>query len=163
MYPDRRIADMELFLHGKGEEVDVVEVDGTVVVAAFIDERGEDAEVDLWLEDADAPLARDSALVDSGVTHHAHLHLSRSKKIDTFVAFNGDTKDKEFGPNSTFKRVFNWATSKDVFPMDAEQKAKHTLEIAGTEIEPEMTEHIDRYANDDVLRLNLVPKDRHAG
>jgi hypothetical protein len=154
---------MELFVHGKSEEVDVVEVDGSVLVATFIDQRGESGEVELWLEDADSPLARDRALADVGVTHHSHLHLSRSEKVDTFVTFNGETKDKEFGPNTTFKRVFNWATSKDVFPMDAQQKAKHTLEIVGTEIEPEMSEHIDQYATDDMLRLNLVPKDRHAG
>jgi hypothetical protein len=153
---------MELFVHGKGEEIDVVEVDGGVLVAAFIEDRGEDGEVELWLEDADAPLGRELALADAGVGRHAHLHLSNSKKIDTFVTFN-DTKDKEFGPNSTFQKVYDWATSKHEFDLTPEQKTKHTLEIAGTEIEPEMTAHIGSYAKDDVLRLNLVPKDRHAG
>ena len=154
---------MELFLHGQGEGIDVVEADGAVLVATFIEERGGGAEVELWLEDADAPLGREIALEDAGVVHHAHLHLGMSKKIDAFVSFNGETKDKEFGPNSTFQRVFNWATSKDEFPMDPEEKAKHTLEIAGTQVEPDMTAHIGSYATEHVLRLDLVPKDRHAG
>jgi hypothetical protein len=163
MYPDRRIVAMELFVHDQGEEIDVVEADGAVLVATFIEEHGEDGEVELWLEDADAPLGRELTLADAGVGHHAHLHLSKSKKIHTFVTFNADTKEKEFGPNSTFQKVFDWATSKPQFELTPEQKAKHTLEIAGTEIEPEMTAHIEQYATEHVLRLNLVPKDRHAG
>jgi hypothetical protein len=154
---------MELFLHGQSEELDIVEADGDVLVAAFIKQRGQNGEAELWLIDADAPLARDSTLAEAGITHHSHVHLSRSKKVDTFVTFNADTKDKEFGPSSTFQKVFDWATSKHQFDLAPEQKTKHTLEIAGTEIEPEMTQPIERYATDDVLRLNLVPKDRHAG
>jgi hypothetical protein len=150
MYPDRRIVAMELFVHDQGEEIDVVEADGAVLVATFIEEHGEDGEVELWLEDADAPLGRELTLADAGVGHHAHLHLSKSKKIHTFVT-------------STFQKVFDWATSKPQFELTPEQKAKHTLEIAGTEIEPEMTAHIEQYATEHVLRLNLVPKDRHAG
>jgi hypothetical protein len=154
---------MELFLHGQGEEIDVVEADGAVLVATFIEERGGDTEVELWLEDADAPLGREIALEDAGVVHHSHLHLGKSKKIDTFVTFNGETKDKEFGPSSRFQKVFDWATSAHEFDLTPEQKAKHTLEIAGTEIEPDMTAHIGSYATEHVLRLDLVPKDRHAG
>jgi hypothetical protein len=155
---------MELFLHSHSEEIDIVETEGEVLVAAFIEQRGQNGEAELWLIDADAPLERDSTLADAGITHHAHVHLSRSKKkVDTFVTFNADTKDREFGPNSTFQKVFDWATSKHEFDLTPEQKSKHTLEIAGTQTEPEMTQPIERYATDHVLRLNLVPKDRHAG
>lgn len=154
---------MELFLHGQSEEIDIVETEDDVLVAAFIEQRGQTGEAELWLVDADAPLARDDTLAEAGISHHSHVHLSRSKKVNTFVTFNGDTKEKEFGPNSTFQKVFDWATGKHEFDLTPEQKTKHTLEIAGTEIEPEMTQTIERYATDQVLRLNLVPKDRHAG
>jgi hypothetical protein len=163
MHPDRRNSGMELFLHSQSEEIDVVEADGDVLVAAFLEQCDENGEAELWLVDADTPLAHDRTLADAGVTHHSHVHLSRAKKVDTFVTFNGETKDREFGPNSTFQKVFDWATSKHEFDLTPEQKTKHTLEIAGTEIEPELTQPIERYATDDVLRLNLVPKDRHAG
>lgn len=154
---------MELFLHTQDQAIALVEVDEGVVVEAFIADRGDAAELEVWLGDADEPLARERTFLDLGVTRHSHLHLGRRRQIATTVRYNTVEIEREFGPNKTFERVYDWAAGKHGFDLTADEKAKHTLVLAGTDVEPEMSEHIERYAVHGKLRLDLVPQDRHAG
>jgi hypothetical protein len=154
---------IELFLHTADEDVQIVEADPESRVAVLVEEHADGVEVELWLEDADEPLARERTLQDCGVEEHSHVHLGRKQRIKTFVRFNGETIEKDFAPSATFKRVYDWSTSEKEFNLSPDQKAKHTLELTGTDVEPEMDEHIGRYERDGKLRLDIVPTDRHAG
>jgi hypothetical protein len=159
----RSIRMVELFLHTADEDVKIVEADLETQVSVLVEQHGGNTDVELWLEDVDEPLARERTLHDCGVEEHDHVHLGRKQRIEAFVRFGGDTIANEFGPSTKFKRVYDWSTGKDGFRLTADQRAKHVFELTGTDIEPEMDEHIGRYAHDGELRLDIVPTDRHAG
>jgi hypothetical protein len=150
---------MRVYVHDS-EGKRVVEADET---APLIEAIGIDADVQIWAEDADEPLAADAkvaALADRDV---AAVHVGKGQ-ITVTVTYNGETKSESFGPGTKLEKVLDWATGRDAFNIPAGDRDDLVLRLAGSAepLDPDM--HIGTLAaKGDMLALDLVPGERFAG
>jgi hypothetical protein len=155
---------MEIYIHTAGSEIALIELPEDTTVAAMIaDQAGGDG--DAWLEDAEQPLHRGQSLRAAGVRERAHVHVSKCAEVHVTVRYPGaNSIQRDFKPNQTIARVFEWATGKDGFDLTPTEKAKHALGICDTTTEADKDEHVGTFANDECSAcFDLAPKERFEG
>lgn len=127
------------------------------------DLRDGDASSSVWLEDSDDPLDPERALAEV-VEEQAQVHVSRCRRVDVRVRYGGLDKTKNFAPGATIARVFAWATAKDGFELSPAERAKHTLQLCGQKTQPDKSEHVGSFADDECRAcFDLTPKERFEG
>jgi hypothetical protein len=118
----------------------------------------------LWLEDAEDEIDPAQTAAIAGIPHRGHVHVSRCRQVSTQVTFNGETKERKFPPAARVDRVFDWAVSKRAFDLTPTDAAEHVLQITGTNIQPDLADHIGSFIGDHcTVALSLVPKIRNEG
>lgn len=154
---------MELYIHTPGEEIVLVDVPEETLVEALIVERV-GGEGHAWLEDADEPLDRGGTLSDARIEARAHVHVGKCAEVHVRVRYGGNSIERDFKPNQTVARVFQWATGKDGFDLTPTEKAKHALGICDTTTEADKAEHVGTFANGECEAcFDLAPKERFEG
>lgn len=156
---------MKIYLHSsQSTELKLIEVEETLTVRELADAHGPEEGASVWIEDLEEVLETDVTLVEAGVTERGHVHVSKCRRVEVRVRYGGDPKTKEFAPSATIARVFKWATGEEGFDLTASERAKHTLGICDTLIEPDKSEHVGSLANEKCsLCLDLAAKERFEG
>lgn len=150
---------MSLFLHSKNS-LKVAERDPQRTVADLLE--AEDGEGDLWLEDADEPLAANTKLKD--IPSNSHVSRSRCTRVAATVKFNGESREERFPPGATVASVFAWATGNHGYDLPAGQRPKHTLVLCGTQTQPDKATHLSELVGEDcTVCFDLAPKVRFEG
>lgn len=156
---------MEIYIHTAGREIAFVKVSEDQTVDALIAEQLAEAS-DAWLEDAEQPLERGQGLRAAGIGERAHVHVSKCAQVHVTVRYPGAPSpiERDFKPNQTIARVFEWATSKKGFDLTPTEKAKHALGICDATTEADKDEHVGTFANDECKAcFDLAPKERFEG
>jgi hypothetical protein len=147
---------MIVFLHSR-DQLQAIDLQGHETVEDILDRGGE-----LWLENAEEPLARDAKLAEFG----AGVHLTRTscRRAVATVRFNDEKKTKEFPPGTTVAHVFEWAAGPHGFDLPAGQRPKHTLGLCGTLAQPDKSDHLSQLVDDEcAVCFDLAPKERFEG
>lgn len=156
---------MEIYIHSAGREIVLVELpEDTTIDALITDQLGGGGHA--WLENADDPLERGQGLRAAGMSERAHVHLSKCAEVHVTVRYPGAPNpiERDFKPNQTIARVFEWAAGKDGFDLTPTEKAKHALGICDTTTEADKDEHVGTFASDKCKAcFDLAPKERFEG
>jgi hypothetical protein len=161
---------IELFVHREGVvPPEILTLPATATVADVINAAkhagfiADDRDFELSSEDADTVHEQHHALSGVGIGQHHHLHLSRAKKIDVTVVFNGGTQERAFPPATTIARVKRWAAQ--AFGLDSSAMASHVLQVSGTPQQPGDDAHLGSLVTPPQhhVRFDLVPKKRVEG
>ena len=149
---------MEIFLI-VGRETRLVEVpEGARVEELIVDlEPGHQ----VWLEEAEEPLALEAILIEVGVKHRTRVHASRCRRVDVGVRYNGETKNREFPPAATIASAFEWAVGARGFNIPEGDRADLTLKIGKDE--PDRSDHVGSWATNCGVTFDLAPKQRFEG
>lgn len=156
---------MELFQHTEeGEDPQVVVVEATANVRTLLLETEPDHGV--WIEEIDEEIDLDMSFEEAGLHHRHHVHRGRCRRVKVVVQFNAVDFTHEYGPGTTIKTVYRWASGDKAANLSPEQKAKHVLALPGA----------DHYLGDGVhvgsllmaggpceVTLNLLPRDSFGG
>jgi hypothetical protein len=154
---------MEVFIHRDSTtEIHLHQLDPAETVKAVAQRYGPE-NGSVWLQGSNDPLPAGQALMEVGIGEHGHLHIGTCKRVAVSVRYGGDAKSKEFPPAEVFEAVFQWATGPEGFGLTPDQKAKHTLGICDSLIEPDRGTHVGSAATDCSLCLDLAPKERFQG
>lgn len=95
----------------------------------------------ICVEDSDAELEHDCRL-ERG--KHKRIHISRCRKVEVSISFNGTTKAHPFAAATTLRKVIEWA--RDKFGVD--KKEKLVLRLDNAESEPlDPDSHVGSYAS----------------
>lgn len=151
----------EVYVHRPTEgRVELVSVIETMTVAEVVGiEEGEHA----WIEDMDEELQVTVTLAEVGIVQRGHIHVNRCRRVTGTVTYNGITKDREFAPSATLRRVRTWALD-DAFTITAQDAADLVLVLAGTTSVPDLSDHIGSFVEGNcTAAFALIPKPRHAG
>src|SRR5947207_9453002 len=149
---------MNTFVHSKSE-LAVATLAPEQTVDGLLAEHGDG---ELWLENADQPLSRETKLAD--LPPGSHITRSSCVRVAATVRFNDEKKTKDFPPGTTVARVFEWSAGKDGFDLPAGQRPKHTLAICSTTTQPEKSTHLSELVDDDCsVCFDLAPKERFEG
>ena len=162
--PGQKTAEdvIELYVHRPVEErIEVREVASTLTVGEAIDAcEGER----VWLEETDVEIDLTVTVVEAELRHRSHVHVNRCTRVKTSVTFNGATKERDFHVSTRIERVFNWAVSKQGFNLTPTDATEHTLQVAGTTIQPDAGDHIGSFTNAHcAVSFGLVAKIRNEG
>jgi hypothetical protein len=154
---------MEIYIHrGSEARVQLRDVDASMTVAEAVGlNDGETA----WLEDSDDDGLDTTRTVADSIGDRGHVHVNRCRRIAVTVNFNSEAKARSFPPGTPIRRVFNWATGDDGFPMSGEDRAEHTLQLCGTTEQPDLADHVGSFvaSGDCDVCFDLVPKHRFEG
>jgi hypothetical protein len=137
---------MKVVLSGhKGLEAEVVEVDGSAVVAEFaasflqgddkidVDVVSLDTETEVWLVDGDDPLDPTQTLLEHDVRELTEIVITRHKApVDVTIHFAGDDRKHSFKRQRSMERVYEWAVGPHGFNLAADQRAQHELALVGS-------------------------------
>ena len=153
----------KVFLHCRGKEIQLVELNPDTTVEAFgVEHVGPGAAV--WLEDVKKPLNSQDTLAVVGVVEQCHVHVSSCKGIIVKVRYAGKTIEWSVSPAETVGKVHKWATSSEEFKLTDRESAKHELAVCETKSPPDVTEHVGCFADNDCsVCFDLRPKERFAG
>ena len=168
------MAGMELFLQGEGERaIRVIEVpaSGTVgdILTAAKDRGfvtlGAPAELLVFVEDADVELAVETTLAAAGIGEHHAVHIHRCRRVQVTVHFGSQSKQHEFAPGATIRRVKVWAVGPHGFNLPPVDATEHVLQITGTQDRPDEDVHVGTlvHAPHCAIAFDLVPKVRVEG
>ena len=157
------VGSLEIYVHRPGpERMELREVEETVTVAEATG-AGEGEAV--WIEDVEETIDLTITVAEAGIPHRGHVHVNRCSAVAVKVTYNGPSKEHPFGPGTTVKAVFEWATSGDGFPLSDVDRAEHTLQLCGTEEQPDPGDHMASFITDDSCEVcfELVAKHRFEG
>jgi hypothetical protein len=158
------LCHLQVYVHSQSRDLDLIEVDEAMKAREFLGAYSQEAEMELWIEDATKPIESELTLAEAGIGQRSHVHISRCQRVEVRVRYGGDTKTKRFPPGTTIARVFEWATGKQGFDLTPTERAKHTLGICDTFTQPDKSEHIGSLADHDCsVCLDLAPKERFEG
>lgn len=115
-----------------------------------------------WLEDAEAQLDATS-LVAKAIGDKGHVHITRCRRIEVTINFNGKSKSRRFSPAATIARVRRWAVGDEGFDLPQKERPKHEVGVSGTGVIADRNDHVGTLAIDCELSLDLAPKDRFQG
>jgi hypothetical protein len=107
----------------------------TVAEFAVIAARagGIEETIEVFLEDADEPLAGELILVEQLSLEFAPLHVARHRaKIAVTVEYNLRHVEREFRPNATIERITRWAIGPDGLQLEgdpSDYQMKHDGEV----------------------------------
>jgi len=154
---------MEIYVHQRGKEPILVAVDEGTRIGDLIGRFGTEGD-SAWVGDTESPLSIEQSLGAAAVENRAHIHVGRCHRINVSVDQAGTTLTRHFPPGATVAAVFAWATGPHGFNLSSAERAKHTLILCGTNVEPDRSTHVGTLAGDDCeLCLSLVPKERFEG
>jgi hypothetical protein len=155
---------MEVFVQRRGVDVELHEAAPNISVAAFAEAVGLPGE-EVWLEEADEPLATDVTLAAAGVTERANVHIGRCKKVQASVRFEAPTKEYDVHPAATLHRIYDKATSKrEGFDFSAHDKGQYTLQVRGTTEQPDLSRHVGVFVDGECrAAFDLVLQKRFQG
>jgi len=123
---------MELFLHSEGgEDPEIVEAEAGAKVRMLAVETGRDGKV--WVEEIDDEIDLDLTFEEAGIGHRHHVHRGRCHRVKVVVQFNATDFKHEYGPGTTIKKVYHWASGDKAADLSPEQKAKHVLALPGAD------------------------------
>lgn len=93
------------------------EIDPTITVKEFIDiavaKTGIEGLLEVYVEDAEEPLAHELILVEHLSVEFAPLHVAKPGKIATTVRYQGSRHvEHSFRPAATIAKVTKWAVGK---------------------------------------------------
>ena len=157
---------MRVYIHTpETTELKLVEVDGGIQLSQLIEAHAPGGDACAWLEDQEDALDPNGTLADAGIPDRGHIHISKAcPRIAVRVRFAPEPKTKDFSPSTTINHVFQWATGKQGFSLTPAERAKHTLGLCDTTVEPDKSEHVGSLATPDcTLCLDLAPKERFEG
>jgi hypothetical protein len=153
---------LEIYIHRSGRErIKLREVDGSIRVAEAVELADGEA---IWLEEAEEPLLADGTVAEL-VGERGHVHVSRCRRVEVSVTFNGPTKSHHFAPGATIRRVLDWATGPDAFPMSEADRVEHALQLCNTTDQPDPSDHVGSFVTAEGCGVcfDLVPKHRFEG
>jgi hypothetical protein len=153
---------LEIYIHRSGRErMQLREVDGSIRVAEAVGLADGEA---IWVEDAEEPLDANGTIAEL-VRERGHVHVNRCRRAEVSVTFNGSSKSHHFAPGATIKRVLDWATSDDVFPMSDADRAEHALQLCNSTDQPDPSDHVGSFVATEGCEVcfDLVPKHRFEG
>ena len=156
---------MELFQHVEGaEDPEVAVVEATAKVRTLLLETEPGRGV--WIEEIDEEIDLDLTFEEAGIHHRHHVHRGRCRRVNVVVQFNAVDFTHEYGPGTTIKTVYHWASGDKAANLSPEQKAKYVLALPGA----------DHFLGDGVhigslltaggpcdVTLNLMPRDSFGG
>jgi hypothetical protein len=139
-------------------------------VAAFnVPGAGHEAQL-IFVEDGEEPLPPETRLEALLPDEEASadvlvlkLHVSRCRKVDVSIHYNGERATHHFPPSATVGRVHHWAAKHfGLAPRDA---AEHVLQIHGTANRPDRDVHVGVLTTAGVcaVAFDLVPRKRVEG
>lgn len=152
----------ELYVHRRGEvRVTLVNVETDVTIATAV---GIDEGESVWMEETEAELDVAMTIAEAGIPHRGKVHVGRCRKVRTKVTYNGATKEHSFHPGAKVERVFDWAVSDHGFDLTPTDAVDHELQISGTSIKPDASDHVGSFVDDHcAVAFSLVPKIRNEG
>lgn len=154
---------MEVFVHSDGTaDIQLHQISPTDISESLARRFGNE-QARVWAQTSIEPMPAQQLLAESGIGERDHLHVGTCVQIAVTVRYAGDSKSKDFPPAATIESVFQWAAGPEGFNLTSDQKAKHTLGICGTVIEPDRGTHVGSIATDCGLCLDLAPKERFQG
>ncbi len=156
---------MELFLHTEGgEDPKIVVVEATAAVRTLLLPNNSDHGV--WIEEVDEAIDLDLTFEAAGIHHHHHVHRGRCPRVKVVVRFNIRDFTHEYGPGTTIKTVYHWASGDEAANLSPEQRAKYVLAVPGADHFLADGVHIGSLLVADgtcEVTLNLLPRDSFAG
>ena len=154
----------EIFAHFGGQkEVCRLDLAEELNIRSFIERLSKDGHLpeskpEDWiacLEDAEDELPLDYPLE---VGKHKRIHISRCKKVDVTVIFNGAPKSHHFLPGTTLRKVTHWA--REQFGVD--KKEKLVLRADNTESEPlDPDSHVGSYVSHNHCKVTFYLTPTH--
>ena len=156
---------MELFLHREGkEDPEPVVVETTAVVRTLLLPTNPDHGV--WIEEVDEEIDLDLTFEAAGIDQHDHVHRGRCRRVKVVIRLNADDFTHEYGPGTTIKTVYHWASGDEAANLSPEQRAKHALAVPGADHFLADGVHIGSLLVADgpcEVTLNLLPRDSFHG
>jgi len=129
---------MDLFQHTEGgEDPEIVVVEATAAVRTLLLPANPDHGV--WIEDVDEEIDLDLTFEAAGIHHHHHVHRGRCRRVKVVIQFNADDFTHEYGPGTTIKKVYHWASGDKAANLSPEQRAKYVLEAVASFVGPAST------------------------
>ncbi len=115
----------------------------------------------VFYEDTDEPLPIDCHLQSDGDS--VYLHVSRCKRVEVTVNFNGQLFERKFSPATTIGRLKRWAAKEA--GISKEDATEYALQIAGTDERPDGEAHLGSLVEctNCNIEFDLVPTDRVNG
>jgi len=86
-----------------------------------------EAEMHIFLDEAEEPLHGDHGRVVHSLRHGSRVHVTRCKRIKTTVHYLERTAEHEFAPGARVRAVKAWAAH--TFKVSAKDAAEHVLQI----------------------------------
>lgn len=114
-------------------------------------------------DDDDDTLAQATHVKQLKKEHGVRIHLHRCKHIDVHVYFGAEVVQHQFRPATTVGQVRQWAGHK--LGMQPGDIAEHVLQVAGTNEQPDVDEHLGTLAKCPKcsVTFDLVPAHRING
>lgn len=167
---------VQIFVQGEGKrEIRLVELSQMATVRELVDAAqsegvapqngNDDANVSVFAEDSETPLAPGATLDSAGLGHHSSVHLSRCTRVTVTVYFNNQHRTDTFGPGVPMHRIKKWAVGKKGFGLDPVDAGEHVLQLTGSSERPDEDVHIGSLvgARGCKVEFDLVPKIRVEG
>ena len=86
-----------------------------------------DAELHIFLDEAEEPLHGDHGQAVPGLRHGSRVHVTRCKRIKTTVHYLERRAEHEFAPGARVRAVKAWAVH--TFELSPKDAAEHVLQI----------------------------------
>jgi hypothetical protein len=155
---------MDVFVHSRGKDVELVELEERASVRELVEKVGV-AEGEVWLEEQDEALEMDATLAEAGVTDRSNVQVGICKKVIVTVRYQTQTKDYEVPPATTLQSIFARAASAgEGFGLSEVDRTQYTLQVLGTTEQPELSRHVGSFVDDQcAASFDLVLQDRFQG
>jgi hypothetical protein len=155
---------MELFIHRRGSDVELVEVEEHAAVRELAEKVGV-ADGEVWLEDATEAIDLDATLAEAGIGDRSNVHVGTCRKVTVSVRYQTETKVYEVPPAATLQSIFARATSEgEGFGLSEIDRAQYTLQVQGTNEQPDLSRHVGSFIDEHcAVAFDLVLQDRFQG
>lgn len=170
------MANVQIFVQGQGKrEIRVVELPAQATVRELVEAAqaqgvtslngSHGAEVAVFAEDGEKPLAPGATLESAGLGNDSSVHLSRCGRVTVTVHYNGQDRTDTFGPGVPMHRVKEWVVGKKGFGLDPVDAGEHVLQVTGSSDRPDEDVHIGSLvgAGGCKVEFDLVAKVRVEG
>jgi hypothetical protein len=118
--------------------------------------------VEVFIEDADEPLAGELILIEHLSLEFSPLHVARHRaKIAVTIEYNMQHVEREFRPNATIERITRWAIGPEGLKLEGDP-SDYQLKHDGEVVPPDM--HLGQVPHPDhKVKLDLVFKIKPQG
>lgn len=168
------MGNLQIFVQGEGKrEIRILQIPESATVRELIEaaravtslNRDDSAEVAVFAEDGDKPLALGATLESAGLGNDSSVHVSRCARVIVTVHYNGQDRTDTFGPGVPMHRIKQWAVGKKGFGLDPVDAGEHVLQVTGSSDRPDEDVHIGSLvvASGCKVEFDLVAKVRVEG